>query len=72
MTVKQFNYNKLKGKIREMCGTNTEFAAKLGCSLNTLSAKLNHKNEFTQSDIIKSVQILQIDLNEISAYFFTQ
>lgn len=72
MTVDKFDYSKLKGKIREVCGTNTVFAKKLGCSLNTLSAKLNHKNEFTQSDIIKSTRILQIDLSDISAYFFTQ
>lgn len=72
MAVEVFNYNKLKGRIREVCGTNSEFAQQLGCSLNTLSAKLNHKNDFTQSDIIKSTRILQIDLDDISAYFFTQ
>lgn len=70
MEIKDFNYSKLKGKIREVCGTYSVFASKLGCSLNTLSAKLNNKNEFTQSDIIKSTQILNIDVNDISVYFF--
>ena len=72
MAVEMFNYNKLKGRIREMCGTNTEFAQQLGCSLNTLSAKLNHKNDFTQSDIIKSIRILNINVDEVPAYFFSQ
>ena len=48
------------------------FAERLGCSLNTLSAKLNNKNEFTQSDIIKSTRILNINVNDISDYFFAQ
>ena len=72
MAVEMFNYNKLKGRIREMCGTNTEFAQQLGWSLNTLSAKLNHKNDFTQSDIIKSIRILNINVDEVPAYFFSQ
>ena len=66
MGVKNFDYSKLKGRIREICGTNTVFAKELGCSLNTLSAKLNNKNEFTQSDIIKSIRILNIKVDEIS------
>lgn len=72
MGVKKFDYSKLKGRIREICGTNTIFAKKLGCSLNTLSAKLNNKNEFTQSDIIKSIRILNIKVDEISEYFFVR
>lgn len=71
MTVKDFDYSKLKGRIREICGTNSEFAKKLGCSINTLSAKLNNKNEFTQGDIMKSADILYIESNEIPDYFFT-
>lgn len=65
-----FDYSKLKGKIREVCGTYSEFAHQLGCSLNTLSAKLNNKNEFTQSDIFKSIRILHISLEDIPKYFF--
>ena len=72
MGVKNFDYSKLKGRIREICGTNTVFAKELGCSLNTLSAKLNNKNEFTQSDIIKSIRILNIKVDEISEYFFVR
>lgn len=72
MGIKEFDYSKLKGRIREICGTNTVFAERLGCSLNTLSAKLNNKNEFTQSDIIKSTRILNINVNDISDYFFAQ
>lgn len=68
----KFDYSRLKGRIREICGTYTAFAEKLGCSLNTLSAKLNNKNEFTQSDIIKSTRILNINIEDIPKYFFVQ
>ena len=71
MAVRDFDYSKLKGRIREICGTNSVFAEKLGYSLNTVSAKLNNKNEFTQSDIMKSADILNIGANEITDYFFT-
>ena len=67
-----FDYSKLKGKIREVCGTNTVFAQKLGCSLNTLSLKLNNKYEFTQGDIIRSTKILNIAVDDIADYFFAQ
>lgn len=66
----RYDYSKLKGRIREICGTNSAFAKKLGCSLNTLSAKLNNKSEFTQSDIMKSTDILNIGINEIPDYYF--
>lgn len=68
--MKEFDYSKLRGKIKEVCGTNTAFAKKLGCSLNTLSQKLNNKYEFTQGDILRSTQILKIPVNDIADYFF--
>ncbi len=70
MVGRDFDYSKLKGRIREICGTNSVFAKKLGYSLNTISAKLNNKSEFTQRDIMKSAHILKIDANEIPDYFF--
>lgn len=66
-----FNYSKLKGRIKEKCGTCFYFAKQLGCSNNTLSAKLNNTSDFSQTEIIKSVDILGLKVEDISTYFFT-
>ena len=42
-SLKKYNYNKLKGKIRECFPTQTEFAQKLGISNTSLSNKLNNE-----------------------------
>lgn len=65
-----FNYNKLRGKIRELYGTQAFFAKDMGMSMCTLSARLNNKVEFTQKEIEKAVSLLQIFKHEIPAYFF--
>lgn len=72
MSIIQFDYSKLRGRIREKCGTNSNFAAQLGCSDNTLSAKLNHLSEFDQTEIVKSLRILELSVKDIPAYFFTK
>lgn len=66
-----FDYNKLKGRIKEKCGTCFNFANQLGCSSNTLSAKINNGSDFSQTEIIKSVDILDLKREDIPAYFFT-
>lgn len=66
-----FNYSKLKGRIKEKCGTCFNFAKQLGCSNNTLSAKINNASDFSQTEIIKSVDILDLKVEDISTYFFT-
>lgn len=66
-----FSYDKLKGKIKEVCGTNGNFAELMGISTATLSAKLNHKSEFTQPEIFKAVEILRLNSSDIPLYFFT-
>lgn len=66
-----FDYSKLKGRIKEKCGTCFNFAKSLGCSSNTLSAKINNASDFSQTEIIKSVDILGLKKEDISTYFFT-
>ena len=65
-----FNYNKLKGKIKEVFGTQENFAKALGISAVTLSAKLNGATQFTQKEIDKSCDILHIPKEFIPVYFF--
>lgn len=66
-----FNYSKLRGKIKEKFDTQDRFATSLGVSYTSLSMKLNNNWGFTQSEIIKSCELLDIPLDEIHLYFFT-
>ena len=66
-----FYYAKLRGRIKEICNTNEEFAKQMGLSIVTISAKLNNKSQWTQPEIIKAVDVLGIESADIPAYFFT-
>lgn len=66
-----FQYNKLRGRIKEICITNEEFSKRMGLSLATLSLKLNNKSQWTQPEIFKAVDVLEISPAEIPVYFFT-
>lgn len=67
----EWNYQKLRGKIKEICGTQDNFAEKLGINRVSLSQRLNNLLEFTQKEIYKSCEILGIELADIPEYFFT-
>lgn len=71
MEMINFDYRKLQGKIKEVFGTQFEYAHRLGISTASLNKKLNNKVEFKQSEIIRSVRLLHIDNNDIPLYFFT-
>jgi len=66
-----FNYNKLRGRIVELFGSQTEFAKAMKWSERTLSLKLNGKISWKQTDIVKAVELLKLTDNDISEYFFT-
>ena len=66
-----WKYDKLRGKIKEVCGTQEAFAEKLGIGRVSLSQRLNNQLEFSQDEIFKSCEILKIDFSELPAYFFT-
>lgn len=65
-----WNYQKLLGRIKEMCGTQDNFAEQLGINRSSLSQRLNNKIEFTQEEMFKACGILSIPPNEMHAYFF--
>lgn len=67
-----FNYSKLLGRIKEKFGTNEKFAKALGCSPQALSRKLNNKTPFTQKEIDKSADLLDIRIEDIDIYFFSK
>lgn len=67
-----YNYMKLSAKIVEKCGTQGVFSSMMGLSERTISLKLNNLVPWKQTEISKAVEILDIPLEEIQLYFFTQ
>ncbi len=67
-----FNYSKLKGKIKEKYSTQSAFANSLGMSTVSLSAKLNNRVEFSQHEILKCCELLEIPMKNIPDFFYTK
>lgn len=65
-----FNYSKLRGRIVEKYGTQSNFADALGKPIQTISTKLNNKVGFTREDILVWSKLLDISESEYGAYFF--
>lgn len=65
-----FDYSKLRGKIREVCGTQINFSKYMGWSQRTLSLKLNGCIDWKQSEICLAMDVLGIDEEEMIDYFF--
>ena len=66
-----FDYSKLKGKIIEKFGSQTAFAKALGVSDATMTSKLTGKTYFSQDEIMKSLEFLDIEPGLTTDYFFT-
>lgn len=67
----QYDYSKLKGRIKEVCGTQDALASRIGLGRVTLSQRLNNLSNFSQSEIAKMTKELKIPNEEIPVYFFT-
>lgn len=67
-----FDYRKLNGRIHEVFGNRKEFAKSMGISAATLSKKMTNKTYFTQKEIEKAADVLDINRGMINAYFFTR
>jgi len=67
----EYNYNKLRGRIRE-CGyrTESEFARQIRMTPASLSLKLNSRLNFTQDDILTIIGVLDIGESDVGKYFF--
>ena len=68
----EFNFNKLRGRIKEKYKTQIAFSSDMGFNEATLSNKLNNNVEFTSKEILKASKLLNIEKNLIPEYFFTQ
>lgn len=67
-----YDYNKLKGRIKEYYGTQENFAKSINLSTASLNYKLTNKVPFTQEEIYNSIKNLHIETNEIQEIFFTK
>lgn len=68
--MKKFKYNKLRGRIIEVLGSNNAFLEQMGFSKASFYSKLECKTSFTQEEIFKACDVLNISLDEIHSYFF--
>ena len=65
------DFSKLSGKIVEKYGTQDNFAIALGLSERSFSLKLNNKVGWRDEEMERAIDLLNLDLNDIPAYFFT-
>ena len=66
----EFEYAKVKGKIKEKFGTQADFASAMGLSATTISDKLNNKSPLTQKESDSACVLLGIEPVDIPIYFF--
>lgn len=65
-----YSYNKLRGRIVEKYGTQEKFAEALDVSKQMVSMKMTGKSSFSQKDILTWCDLLSIQHDQISDYFF--
>lgn len=69
-----FNFDKLRGRIKEKLKYESVFAKKLDISQASLSSKFNNRSDFTSSEISRASDkdVLDLSLDELGEYFFTK
>ena len=67
---KQLPYAKLRGKIKEVFGTQDSFAKAMNINTTSLSAKLNDKTQWKREEIVLACEQLGVPLEDVSSYFF--
>lgn len=66
-----YSYNKLRGRIIEKFGSQENFSKEINLSKTSLSMKMTGQTGFSQNDIQKWSQVLEISTEEIGEYFFS-
>lgn len=67
-----YDYSKLRGRIKELFGTQEKFADTMKISAVAFSQRLNNVTKFTQDEISDACQALNIRDADIRTYFFTR
>lgn len=68
----EYDYSKLKGKLRELAITGKQFAEDIGVSEQTLYKKFSHNSYFTQTEIEKGMKSIKEPMSKVKVYFFTK
>ena len=66
-----FDYSKLRGRIKEVFGTQDNFAKKVKMGRVGVSQRLNNLIDFSDKEILRWSNALKIELEGIPLYFFT-
>lgn len=66
----EYDYSKLKGRIKEIYNTQGRFAEEVGLSERTISLKINNKANFNQDEIIMILNKLNLNITDAQSYFF--
>lgn len=67
-----YDYSKLKGKIRELGLTQKDYAKEIGVTEQTLVLRFKNKRPFKQEEIEKTMNLFKEPLENIHLYFFTK
>ena len=65
----EYDYSDLRLRISEKFGTITKFASAMGCTKGAISQKLTNKVEWSQGDILKACDLLDIPNDQVAAFF---
>lgn len=63
-------FNRLRGKIREVFGSDEAFARAMKLDRSTISLKLNAKSEWSRAEMEQACLLLSIPIEEVHLYFF--
>lgn len=69
--MKEFDYKKLKNRIRDYFDSQERFAKELHISSTALNYKLNGKINFSYNDLFIMIDLLEVRPEEIKDLFFT-
>lgn len=67
-----YNFQRLKGRIKEYYGNQENFAKELGITGTALNYKLNGRTKFSYDELVILIDKLKIDSKDIKSIFFTK
>lgn len=68
----EFDYSKLKGKIKELGITLKDYAEAIGITPVSLNYRLKNQRYFNQDEIVKSMKLFNEPIDNSKHYFFKQ
>lgn len=68
----QFDFSKLEGRIVEKFGTRRDFAEGMGLTPQQLHYRLTSVVSFKMTEVVKACDLLDIESDQVVAYFFNR